>query len=175
MRTLIVPGLGDSGPTHWQSLWENANPSYRRVRQRQWDKPQLDAWALRIKGEIQADDGAALLIAHSFGCLATARVAHRLGRRIAGALLVAPADPAKFGLTNHLPNQRFDFPAILVGSRSDPWLSLAGAQALADTWGCQFVDAGDAGHINADAGYGPWPDGERLLAQLVERIAAAKG
>jgi predicted alpha/beta hydrolase family esterase len=28
------------------------------------------------------------------------------------------------------------------------------------------VDAGDSGHVNADAGLGPWPLGERLLAEL---------
>jgi predicted alpha/beta hydrolase family esterase len=28
------------------------------------------------------------------------------------------------------------------------------------------IDAGDAGHINVDAGYGPWSKGEKLLADL---------
>jgi predicted alpha/beta hydrolase family esterase len=32
-RVLIVPGLGNSGPAHWQSLWE-AHDGYHRVQQR---------------------------------------------------------------------------------------------------------------------------------------------
>lgn len=36
---LIIPGWGDSGPTHWQTLWERANPAFRRVVQRDWEYP----------------------------------------------------------------------------------------------------------------------------------------
>ena len=169
MRTLIVPGLGDSGPAHWQTLWEKTNPGFRRVRQRHWDKPQLGAWSLRIKGEVQAEDGPVLLVAHSFGCLAAIRAVQRLGRRVVGALLVAPADPDKFGVADDLPSGPFEFPAMLVASRNDPWLSFEKARQLAERWGAELVDAGEVGHLNADAGFGPWPEGERLLADLTGR------
>ncbi|MFB9360579.1 alpha/beta hydrolase [Amorphoplanes nipponensis] len=33
-------------------------------------------------------------------------------------------------------------------------------------WGAELVDAGDAGHLETASGYGPWPDGERLVAAL---------
>jgi predicted alpha/beta hydrolase family esterase len=54
-----------------------------------------------------------------------------------------------------------------VGSRNDPWTSLTKAKDLADAWGAEFVDAGDAGHINTAAGYGPWEAGEALLKRLI--------
>lgn len=170
MRTLIVPGLGDSGPGHWQSLWEKANPGFRRVKQRQWEAPQLESWARRIKGEVESDDGPVILVAHSFGCLAAARASVRLGRRIAGALLVAPADPEKFQLLERLPATPFNFPCLLVASRNDPWLSQDKARQMAALWGAEFVDAGPVGHLNLDAGFGPWAEGERLLAHLHELI-----
>lgn len=39
---LIVPGLGGSGPEHWQSIWQVRNPNYRRVEQQDWDEPDLE-------------------------------------------------------------------------------------------------------------------------------------
>ena len=40
----------------------------------------------------------------------------------------------------------------------------------AGAWGSALEDIGDAGHINTDAGYGPWPAGEGMLRDLVARI-----
>src|SRR5262249_57683615 len=41
---LVLPGYGDSGPEHWQSLWEAADASLRRVVQRDWLAPTLAEW-----------------------------------------------------------------------------------------------------------------------------------
>lgn len=40
------------------------------------------------------------------------------------ALLVAPADPDKFGIADWLPQGRLPVPSAMVLSTSDPWLSL---------------------------------------------------
>ena len=40
-------------------------------------------------------------------------------------------------------------------------------------WTCRFVDAHYAGRIDADAGYGDWPAGERLFARLRSQVAIA--
>ena len=37
---------------------------------------------------------------------------------------------------------------------------------LAAAWGSRLVDVGQQGHVNADAGLGPWPLGEQLLEEL---------
>src|ERR1700727_2376335 len=42
-RVLLVPGLGNSGPAHWQSLWEPRD-GYLRVQQRDWDHPVYSEW-----------------------------------------------------------------------------------------------------------------------------------
>jgi predicted alpha/beta hydrolase family esterase len=38
-RVLILPGLGNSGPDHWQSHWERGDAACRRVEQDDWDAP----------------------------------------------------------------------------------------------------------------------------------------
>jgi predicted alpha/beta hydrolase family esterase len=53
-----------------------------------------------------------------------------------------------------------------VASRTDPYLTFERATELAKAWGSSLVEAGDAGHLNTDAGYGPWPDGEGILSDL---------
>jgi hypothetical protein len=36
----------------------------------------------------------------------------------------------------------------------------------ADRWGSRLVHIGRAGHINAESGFGPWPQGLELLRTL---------
>ena len=165
-RVLIVPGLNDSGPGHWQSRLQRQHRTARRVMQSDWQRPDLDRWAEAI-GETLAREpsGAWVAVAHSFGCLALARWLRLGGRGVQAALLVAPADPLKFGVTHRLPGDALPIRSVLVASRTDPWMSYGTAEGWARLWGSQLVDLGDAGHINIDSGHGPWP----LAAQLVER------
>jgi predicted alpha/beta hydrolase family esterase len=177
-RVIIVPGLFDSGVAHWQTLWGRAHPEYRRVQQRDWNKPDLAAWSAVIDGELNEDRTPAILVAHSFGCLAAVVSAVRNPGRVAAALLVAPANPARFGIEHALHVAQLPFTSVLVASRNDPWLPFDVAAGLARAWGSRLVDLGDAGHINADSGYGAWPEGERLLFEIVrglqtrERVAS---
>lgn len=165
--TLIVPGLHGSGPDHWQTWLEARIPRARRVLQDDWATPDLPRWAAQVEKAIEASSGRIVIVAHSFGCLAAsvACAAHR--DRIAGALLVAPADPAKFGVGKLLPAEHLGYPCVLVASRNDPWVALSTARAWAGRWGSRFVDAGEKGHINAESGFGAWFEGHALWAQLV--------
>ncbi|HQR52048.1 MAG TPA: alpha/beta hydrolase [Burkholderiales bacterium] len=164
---LVVPGLGNSGPGHWQTLWQNVRPDYRRVTQRDWNDPDLEAWAGAVDEAVQAAGVPCLFIAHSFGCLAVAHRALRYPGGIAGALLVAPADPQRWNVAREaIAGSPFDFPSILVASETDPWVDIGKARNLARQWGSRFVNVGAAGHINVDAGYGPWPEGKRLFESL---------
>lgn len=164
---LIVPGLGNSGPRHWQTLWESANSHYRRVVQRDWNEPNLNEWADALDRAVRNSGVACLVVAHSFGCLAVARRAAECGEGIAGALLVAPSDPDRWRVARDaIVRGPFGFPSIVVASETDPWLDIEKARALAAGWGSRLVNAGAAGHINVDAGYGRWPEGERLLERL---------
>lgn len=180
-RVLIVPGYGNSGPWHWQTLWEQARPNAARADLGNWDQPRRTGWVGRLDAAIRASSAPVILVAHSLGCLAAAwwvaEHGQRYGRPVAGALLVAPPDceqeeGARFDTFRGLPNVFLPFPSIVVASRSDPYAEFSWASFLARSWGSFFVDAGDCGHINADSGIGDWPFGARLLERL---IFAAKG
>jgi uncharacterized protein len=170
---LIMPGWGDSGPQHWQTLWERANPGFRRVVQRDWEYPIRTEWAETLTREIRATGQPAVVVAHSLGCIALAHCASGGALPLKGALLVVPPDvedpdfpPVIEGFAP-VPRARLPFPSVVVASRNDPYAAFERSRSLAEAWGSRFVDAGASGHINADAGFGPWPLGETLLAELM--------
>lgn len=176
---LTVPGYHGSGAGHWQTWLEGELPDARRVGGIDWEDPLLARWAGEVRREIDDAAGAVWIVAHSFGCLASVVAAADRPQKVAGLLLVAPADPERFdplglrhdagqgqSLADYLPRTAFDCPSILVASRSDPWLRMPAARAWAERWGSRLIDVGDAGHINTDSGHGPWPQALELLAQL---------
>lgn len=169
-RLLIVPGLHNSGPAHWQSWLQSLHPTAVRVEQRDWGQPQLDRWAARIASTLdRQSDGPWLVAAHSFGCLALARhlVLHP-DSPVAGVLLVAPADPDKFGVAGLLPQGALPVPGTLVHSNTDPWMRAASARIWAHRWGCHTVNLGDAGHINTESGFGPLPPAQRWVVSMAQ-------
>jgi predicted alpha/beta hydrolase family esterase len=66
-----------------------------------------------------------------------------------------------------VPLRPLPFRSILVASDNDEYITIDRAEAFARAWGSGLVRAGRAGHINTDAGFGAWPEGERLLASLL--------
>jgi predicted alpha/beta hydrolase family esterase len=176
---LMVPGLGGSCHDHWQSHWERNYPTAARVEQANWDRPDLATWIDRLTAAVERTPGA-VLVGHSLGCVLIAHLARRRPQLpIGGALLVAPADvdlserlPACVNDFTPTPLVQLPYPAMTVASGNDPYMNMSRARWLADIWGTQFADVGRCGHINVEAGYGPWRSGERLLAGLVQRISA---
>lgn len=167
--TLIVPGLHGSGPDHWQTRFEDRIPGAVRVIQRDWTRADLAEWSSRVRREINRVPGRIFIIAHSFGALAAAQAASDHEHRIAGALLVAPADPDIFGVASYLPHEPFSFPSVVAASANDPWMRLEKAAAWADRWGGDFINIGPAGHINVESGFGPWPEGLAIFQGLRRR------
>jgi hypothetical protein len=109
-------------------------------------------------------------VAHSFGCLALLRHLALGGEGVQSALLVAPADPAKFGVAGKLPQALLAIPSVLLASETDPWMTFDSACAWARVWGSQVINLGDAGHINAEAGFGPLPQAKALVEMMVRRL-----
>lgn len=169
--TLIVPGLNGSGDAHWQTWFQTLLPDACRVEQDDWARAELPAWSRRVLERIDAATGRIVLVAHSFGCLASVAAATQRRDRIAAALLVAPADPRKFGVSASLPVRHLGFPSVVVASSNDPWVTLATARYWAGRWASRFVNVGAKGHINVDAGFGPWPEGFELYESLVRADA----
>lgn len=170
-RVLVAPGLQNSGPAHWQSRWQRLYPGFERVEQDDWDTPDLAAWSRRVD-ELRAaggDERPTLIVAHSFGCLASVSSLTRSPEGVTGVLLVAPADPDKFGLAHLLPQGALPCPSILIASSNDPWMRADAAASWAARWHSTLIEAGALGHINGESGLGDWPAG---LVQL-EALARA--
>jgi len=173
LQIVTVPGLGNSGPDHWQTLWDAEDPPCRRVHQADWETPSRADWVSTIDAAVAACAGSVLLAAHSLGCIA---VVHwgGLGRSIQGALLVAPADveapsmPAGPRGFAPIPLRRLPFPSLVAASTDDPYVSIERARHFAGAWGSAFADVGALGHINALAGLGAWPAGRALIRRLLE-------
>ncbi|HEV3324820.1 MAG TPA: alpha/beta hydrolase [Puia sp.] len=168
----VLPGLYNSGPQHWQTRWEKLY-GFTRIHQRDWDTPDKDDWVHTINEVIAAfPPEKVVLIAHSLACCTIAHWAHRYGRIIRGALLVAPSDvaapsypPGTTGF-DPMPLQLLPFPSIVVASSDDEYVSSERAAWFAEKWGSSLVDIGKKGHINSASGLGDWPEGYELLQRL---------
>ena len=171
---LVLPGYGDSGPEHWQSHWERDDPACRRVVQHDWLQPRVDDWLASLDRCVRECQTPPVLAAHSLACALVARWAESASVPVKGALLVAPADvdspahtPDEVRGFGPIPLARLPFPSIVVASTDDPFVTPARAAAFARAWGSRLVTLPNAAHINADAGFGPWPQGKKLLADLL--------
>jgi len=171
---LILPGIGNSGPGHWQSLWEAANPTFVRVEQRDWDSAVCEEWIESLEKHVVAGGPDVILVAHSLACLVVAHWAARTDLRVKGALLVAPPNPDGSCFPEEttgfspVPFNSFTFPSIVVASSNGPYGNLEFAQSCASSWGSRFVNIGPVGHINSNSGLGEWREGYALLQRLAK-------
>jgi predicted alpha/beta hydrolase family esterase len=188
-RLIVVPGLHGSGEQHWQTWLETQFPGALRVEQAAWDVPDAEAWAERVAATLgEAGSGPHVVVAHSFGCLATLHLLQQAGQgdaagsvrssaaaqavaRIAQVLLVAPAEPVRFGAAGLLPQGRIDLPTCVVASDTDPWMAAASARAWALRWGSDWIHLGDAGHVNVASGFGPFPLARDWTHAALRRLA----
>jgi predicted alpha/beta hydrolase family esterase len=165
-----LPGIGNSGPNHWQSWWEKEDRSFRRFAPASWEMPELDEWIDALNRSVKDSPTPPILVAHSLACLLVAHWALRSQASIAGAFLVAVPDPmgsnfppeaASFG---DVPGEPFRFPALVVASRNDPYGRFEYAQLRALQWHAGLVDIGERGHIGGESGLGDWRSGRQLLS-----------
>jgi len=174
-NVLVLPGWQDSGPQHWQSLWQE-QLGLQRVEQHDWLRPLRGDWIARLEDVVLSTDEPAVLVAHSLGCiLVAAWAAHSHNtHRVKAALLVAPGDVEGEALRpvlgSWLPIAGLPLPfkSTLVASRDDSNCSFERAQGFASAWGSSLVDAGKVGHVNANSGLGDWPHGRALLEELIQ-------
>ena len=167
---LIVPGYTNSGADHWQSRWQAKLSTARRVEQAEWSKPVREDWTAAMASAVNDAERPVVIVAHSLGVATAIQAIPQFRKPVAGAFLVAPPDVANPQVRpKHLmtfgpyPRDPLPFPSIIVGSRNDPYCGIEVAEDIAAAWGSLFVDAGEAGHINADFGL-------RTMARGVGRL-----
>jgi predicted alpha/beta hydrolase family esterase len=168
---VIVYGYEGSGPGHWQrwlygelqkrgvpvSFPELPDPS----------SPRCDVWVSELRSLVERAPGPVVFVAHSLGCWAVDHFLARWGaRKIHAALLVAPPSPYLL----FEPVQSFFPPpqsalawqpiahrSLLVGSDNDAYIDASELESIGQGLGLSVRVLPGAGHINIDAGYGPWP------------------
>ena len=169
---LAIPGIGNSGPDHWQTIWEESDPSIARFRAPNWHHPVCSSWVEAIDEQASTASESLVIVAHSLGGLAFVHWFARYQRDIRGALLVAIPDPngSRFpseasGFFN-TPLLYMPFPTIVVSSDDDPYSATQFSTLCANAWGSSHVSIGKAGHINADSNLGAWREGRQLLEKM---------
>ncbi|WP_406068467.1 alpha/beta hydrolase [Streptomyces sp. NBC_01020] len=176
---LIVPGLRDHVPEHWQTVLGNKLPGARTVAPVTTDRLSCDVQVAALDEALSEISGPVVLVAHSVGVITVAHWAQRHTRPIQGALLATPPDletpmpeghPSRddLGVNGWLPVPRapLPFPSIVAASTDDPLAGFAPVAALARAWGSRLVDLGPVGHLNPAAGYGEWPQAEQYVREL---------
>ncbi|MFZ4619636.1 MAG: RBBP9/YdeN family alpha/beta hydrolase [Bacteroidota bacterium] len=173
---LILPGIGSSGPDHWQTRWEKLYPSFRRVEQQQWNSPRCEDWVRTLDVVISLCESGVILVGHSSACALVAHWARQARpeqlQKVCGALLVGPSDPTgpnyPIGPTGFapMPMHPLPFRSTVVASTDDIYVSLEQAKEYAAAWKSDFVELQQAGHINAASGLGDWKYGLDLLKDL---------
>jgi uncharacterized protein len=176
MSFLILHGWQGSGPGHWQTWLAG------RLRERgervsypdlpEPDTPRLDRWREALDLELGREPGGLVVLCHSLACvlwLQHARVTHGYPRA-ERVLLVAPPSPSA-----ELPGVQGFFPLSvepadvaraagstqIVASHDDPYCPEGAERLYGEPLELHVRVVAGGGHINPDAGYGPWPAVER--------------
>ena len=154
---LAIPGHAPLEPGHWLERWTGRLSTALPVPAAQGNDDPLHRLIAEAPGPVVAlayREGIERLLAHADALPVT------------GAFLVAP-------LENSVVAERIEplpFPSILVASRDDPLCPFERAEDMGASWGSLFVDAGEAGELDAASGRGPWPEGLMVLAKFMGRL-----
>lgn len=169
-RFLVLHGLDGSGPGHWQP-WlaqrlRDADQSVAFPDLPEASDPHPEPWAQTAAAELDGDD---VVVCHSLACLLWLRLAAAARDRLADrVLLVAPPcradiEPvARFLDHGATPAdlERAAGSTLLVCSDEDPYCPPGAIETYAEPLGIESRLISGAGHINPEAGYGPWPEVE---------------
>ncbi|MEI2603785.1 alpha/beta fold hydrolase [Erwinia aphidicola] len=177
---LLLPGIGNSGSGHWQTLWAQTDASMTLISGQDWVHPVCEEWVENLETAIRKTGPDVILVAHSLGCLQVANWAQYSRTVVRGALLVAVPDPTRDvfpeeakGFSVPRSEKRFAFPSIMIASSNDPYADIHYSQRCADAWGSSLVNIGERGHINAASGLGDWPQGRTWLKELIAMSISA--
>jgi len=181
VTVVIVPGLRDAMPDHWQSHLQAAIAGAVCVPRRTEGKLSLPLWVHALDRTLAAIRGDVILVAHSAGCHIVTHWALKHRRQIRAALLATPPDfaralPESYPQPDTLrangwtpvPRERLPFTSLVAASTNDPLCSPEAAYAMAHDWGSRLLDLGPVGHLNPASGHGPWPMAEQLVDELIE-------
>jgi predicted alpha/beta hydrolase family esterase len=181
MSFLILHGLQGSGPDHWQS-WLAGRLRERGERVRypdlpEPDSPRLDSWLEVLDRELR-DPAGVVVVCHSLACGLWLPHANRgaTAQPVERVRLVAPPSPSV-----QLPASGF-FPlsvepdevaraagsTLVIWADNDPYCPEGAERLYAGPLGLRSYELAGRGHINPEAGFGPWPAVERWCLDSAE-------
>jgi len=157
---LILHGWTGSGPDHWQT-WLAGRLAAAGEQVSYPDLPEPDTPDAAMEGE-------RTVLCHSLACLLWAREAANIGENgpVDRVLLVAPPCPVTpiEGVRRLYPTpldpgavRRSAHAARVVGSDKDPYCPAGPERSFARPLELPMDLLEGAGHINTEAGFGPWP------------------
>ncbi|WP_019223517.1 RBBP9/YdeN family alpha/beta hydrolase [Bartonella rattaustraliani] len=174
---LIVPGYKGACSNHWQTRWEKKLSTARRVQQSDWSKPVYEEWVNEVKSAIAQAQKPVVIIAHSLGVPTVLHATQQDAEKVRGAFFAAPPDisnekitPKDFMAFGPYHREKLSFPSVVIASQNDEFCQFSVAESLANDWGSLFIDAGQSGHINAESGHGPWPEGLIIFSHFLAKI-----
>ncbi|MDF1878080.1 alpha/beta hydrolase [Sulfurimonas sp. SAG-AH-194-C20] len=176
-KVLLLHGWGGSDSPHWQANLASALAQeygcVNFLRFSNFDAPKLDVWKKELQEALE-DFKPDIVICHSLANTLWFHLANTTTlKTITQLYLVAPPSmnckvqeieeffPCK------TPKNLFAKEVLLIGSSNDPYMSMQELQKLQKELGVELKVLQNAGHINADSGFGEWP---WMLSELKSKL-----
>jgi len=166
-KVLLVHGWGGSDFPHWQSwLAGEIAKEYGTVQFLHFtdvDTPKLDLWSDELLEALESFKPE-IVICHSLANTLWFHLCNTTTlKEIQKLYLVAPPSlqcsvpELKEFFPVQIPRQLYAKKALLVSSTNDPYMSIDEANILQKELAVEMKVLENAGHINAESGYGEWP------------------
>ncbi len=175
---LNVPGIGDSGETHWHTHWENSFPEIKRVIQKDWENPDREAWVKNLESYIhEYSEKPIILISHSLGGGAVIHADHlNKLNGVKGVFMVALPDIEREDFPKDcsgfvpMPKSKLSIPGIMVSSENDEWCAIGVAKKWSDCLGIPLINIGKKDHICGAEEFEIWEEGKELLVNFLDSL-----
>ena len=171
-KTLILHGWGGSDTPHWQAeLASEIAKDYGTVSFPLLDNchfPSKNRWIKQVKKlleEFKPDT----VVCHSLANTLWFWLCQEEMVEVERLFMVSPPSLSteeqtiKTFFPCSIPTDIYAKEVHLIVSDNDPWVKLDEAEAMAETIGASYKVIENAGHINAESGYGKWELIEKMI------------
>tara|TARA_R100000935_G_C2781252_1_gene141802 strand:- start:181 stop:759 length:579 start_codon:yes stop_codon:yes gene_type:complete len=173
-----VPGIGDSGETHWHSNWERSFPEIKRVIQDDWEHPDGNDWVKALEIAIRNNqDRPIILISHSLGggAIIHANELNKL-HGVKGIFMVALPDieredfPKECSGFVPMPKSELTIPGVMISSETDDWCTMKVAKKWSRALAIPLINVGNKQHICGSKDFEIWEEGKGLLVDFLDSL-----
>jgi len=166
-KVLLLHGWGGSDSPHWQAwLAGEIAKDYGKVsflKFSNYDFPDIALWKKELLSELTAFKPD-IVVCHSLANTLWFHLCNdkSIAQEIQKLFLVAPPslnsniEELKSFFPLHIPSKLYAKEALLLTSTNDPYMQIEEAKELQKRLNIEMITLQNAGHINADSGYGEW-------------------